>query len=348
MALTQAALTTDRNVSVTKPVVLHPGDRVAIVTPSAPAPANFPRRFERAVDFLRREFNFDPVVMPHARSADRWVSAPARLRAEDLMTAFADQTIRAVFATIGGNHSAEILEHLDFTVIAANPKVFMGFSDMTALHHGLLTEGHLVTFYGPMLMTQWGSPQPHHETVRRFRGLVMSATAFGELTPATQWTDERGDWESDDETRSFQPSTGHQVLRPGSGSGPSLAGALPTVRQLVGTRWEPIYAGRVLLIEPPAHYLPADAAHDLAHLRNAGLLGSLAALLVGRPYGMTAAQRDEFHTVVLEAAAGTGYPVVAGVDSGHTDPMLCFPIGVQVSVDTDAIRVDEPAVVGGR
>jgi muramoyltetrapeptide carboxypeptidase len=134
------------------------------------------------------------------------------------------------------------------------------------------------------------------------------------------------------------------VLRPGSAEGPLLVGCLPSVRQVLGTPWQPSYAGHVLVLETPEDYGPADADRDLTHLRNSGCLDDLAGLVFGRVPRADEQTRRALHAVFLDAVAPYDYPVLADVECGHTDPMATLPLGVRCALDGDDLRLLEPAV----
>jgi muramoyltetrapeptide carboxypeptidase len=327
-----------------RPARLRPGDTVAVISPAGPAAGLFGDRLARAREYLRRRFGLHVRLMPHATAVSGSVSAEVHARVADIHSAFADSDIKAVFCAVGGHHSAQMLPHVDWSLIAANPKVFVGFSDVTCLHHAIAVQTGLITFYGPMVMTQWGeAPEPHPYTAAGFQRVVMGDQAPSTLQAAPEWTDERADWAAGTDGRGYRPSNGLRVLRPGAGEGLSLAGCTSSVRDVIGTRWLPDYSGRVVLLEPAAGVRAAAVANDLTHLRNCGLLDRLSALLVGRPCRMSDAA--ELDRAVLEAVAGTGYPVVADVDCGHTDPMATFPIGIRVAVRDASIRFLESAVL---
>lgn len=334
--------------SVVRPPRLERGGRVAVVTPSWPGPVLLPSAYRRALDALCRS-GYVPVPARHATARrTRWTSATPQERADDINTAFADPEIDAVLCAIGGDHSAQLLPHLDLDVIARNPKPFCGYSDATALHHAIHTATGLITFYGPALIPQWGvvgGPLPH--TTRHFEKVVGSNAPAG---PVDRFAERVDDSDFDRSERTGRPLRGRparprRVLRGGTGQGPLLAACLPSARVLLGTPWRPEYAGRVLVLDlPSAPYSVADADADLTHLRLAGCLDDLAALAVCRTRGLTDHDEDEVHELVLHHVQGTSYPVVGHVEGGHSDPMPTWPIGVTATVADDEITIRDAAV----
>jgi len=329
-----------------RPAALRAGDTVAIVSPSAGAAADFPERLQRAMTVLERRLGLHAVVMPNASRRRGWVSGSIEERVDDLHAAFSDPAIKGIVCSIGGYHSAQMLGSLDMELIAGNPKVFCGYSDITCLHHALHGGAGFVTFYGPAMLPDFGEwPEPDDFLLTQFRRAVMETEPLGELpTPAT-FMDEYLDWTLDRTRprvrRRAQPLL---ALRPGVAEGPLLAGCLPVGNLLLGTRWAPAYEGTVLVLETPPDYGPADADRDLWHLRNAGALASVAGLVVGRPKGLDGRATHELHAVALSATEAYGYPVVANLDAGHTEPMLTLPIGARARIDGDTVAILEAGV----
>ena len=177
-----------------KPGHLKPGDAVAVVSPSWGGPGAIPRRYAMGRRELEQRFGFRVVEMPHALKDPEWVRAHPRERAEDLHVAFADPEIKAVFASIGGDDAIRVLPHLDPGVMAANPQVFLGYSDTAMIHLAAYGAG-LQTFYGPSVMSgiaENGGMFAYAE--RWFRQVLMTPEPVGRLEPAEAWTEERLEW----------------------------------------------------------------------------------------------------------------------------------------------------------
>src|SRR4029079_4166907 len=124
---------------------------VATVSLSWGGPGAIPHRYEAGKAQLEKEFGVRVVEMKHTLRPAEWVAKNPRARADDLMEAFADPSIRGIISTIGGDDSVRILPHIDLDVIRRNPKVFLGYSDTTVTHLACL-KAELATFYGPSIM----------------------------------------------------------------------------------------------------------------------------------------------------------------------------------------------------
>ena len=329
-----------------RPAALRPGDTVAVVSPAAGLAGVYPERLRRAIRVLERRLGLRVVVMPNATKRRGWTSASIEERVADLHAAFAEPEIRGIVCSVGGYHSAQLLESLDMDLVASHPKVFCGYSDITCLHHALRRCAGFVTFYGPAMLPDFGEwPEPDEFVLTQFRRAVMETGPLGPLPAPATFMDEHLDWALDGtRPRERQPAQPLVALRPGLAEGSLLAGCLPSGNLLLGTRWQPPYEGAVLVLETPPDYNPAAADRDLWHLRNAGVLASIAAVVVGRPKGFDERATRELHEVVLAATAAYAYPVVANLDAGHTEPMLTLPIGVRARVDGATVTILEPGV----
>jgi muramoyltetrapeptide carboxypeptidase LdcA involved in peptidoglycan recycling len=326
-----------------KPPRVRPGDRVAVVSPSFGAVGRWPHRVERATAYLA-SLGLNVKQMPNAARDEGWASAPPEARASDLHAAFVDDEVAVVLASIGGNHSNQVLPHLDFDLIAAHPKVLQGYSDATVLHWALAKHAGLSTFYGPALVSELGEfPAVLPFTDRWLRAAWFGGDAIA-YEPADAWTDEFLDWDMQADLarpRELHRGEGWVAIREGRATGPLLGGCLETLCwHLKGSRSWLDPAGAILFLEtseeaPP----PASVDAYLTDLEQLGVFDAAAALLVGRPYGYSADDRKTLSDVVARRTEAAGIPVLADVDCGHTDPMLVLPIGAVAELDVGARRL---------
>lgn len=317
---------------------LRPGDTIGVVAPSAPGPARFPHRLERGVAFLE-SLGYSVTVAPHVYGQRGHVAGTPEERAEDIMEMFRALEVRAIIAAIGGDHSCHLLPLLDWAVIRQNPKVFMGFSDVTVLNLAIHHETGLITFNGPMIMSDLGEfPQPPGYTVDHMLRAIARPEPLGAIAPATDWTEEFLDWRQKldlTRPRQFQPSPGWAWLKEGWAAGPLVGGCFESLQHLRGTPFWPDLDGAILFLET-SEEVPSPAWVDAAlqDLENMGVLDRLAGLLYGRPMGYTDEQRDELRSVLLERTRRYSFPIVADMDFGHTAPQMTLPIGVRAEIDT--------------
>jgi len=153
-----------------KPYPLTIGDTIGIVSPSSGLAPRVPHRVERGIRHLEA-LGFTVRLAPHALGARGYTSGTPEERASDINSFFADRDIKAILAMIGGNHTNQILEYIDFPLVSQNPKIVVGYSDITVLHLALQREAALTTFYGPALLPQFGE---HPELQAYTKGLLKN------------------------------------------------------------------------------------------------------------------------------------------------------------------------------
>lgn len=336
-----------------KPV---PGDRVAVVSPSAGLPALFPRPYELGLERLRTGFGLEPVEYPTTRT----MGATPRERADDLHAAFADPDIKAVIASVGGDDQITVLPLLDRELIRANPKPFLGYSDSTNLHAFLWNTG-VVSYHGGAVMTEFGRPGAMAPLTAESSRAALFTSGEYELQSAERWRDTDRDW-ADPATFDAEPET-----RPGSGwtwlnadrvvEGRSWGGCLEIIGWLLMADREvahdlTVHDGGVLFLET-SEELPSgeEVFRVLRNMGERGLLRRFSALLMGRPKTWSferpngpeagaryAAQQREAVLRALKTYAPRTL-VVFDVDLGHTDPQVVIPYGGTVRVDGPARRI---------
>jgi muramoyltetrapeptide carboxypeptidase LdcA involved in peptidoglycan recycling len=340
---------------------LRTGDTVAAVTLSWGGPGTCPHRYAAGKRQFEEEFGCHVIETRHALRDATWIAANPRARADDLMEAFADRSIRAVISTIGGDDSIRVLPFLDLSVLRAHPKIFMGYSDTTVTHFACMAAG-LTSFYGPAFMSGFAENcGMHRYLVESVHRTLFSAEPIGQVSPNTDgWTAEFLEWSdpaNQSRLRALTPSTGWRWLQ-GAGrvEGPLVGGCIEVMEWLKGTSvWPPLetWAGAVLFIETSEE---APAARQVKRwLRSYGVQGILervAALLVARPGGpgLSVADHQEYDNAVLGAVRdelGLAIPIITGMDFGHTDPFFVLPYGVKAEIDCNArsFSIVEPAVV---
>ncbi|RZT28281.1 muramoyltetrapeptide carboxypeptidase LdcA involved in peptidoglycan recycling [Kribbella sp. VKM Ac-2569] len=333
--------------------MLKPGDRVAIVSPSRGLPEIFPGPFELGLRRLRDDFGLEPVEYPTTR---KLASTPQE-RAADLHAAWSDPSIRAVFASIGGDDQITVLKHLDPAVFQANPKPFFGYSDNTNLLNFLYSLG-LPGFYGGSVMVQFGrGGAMHPDTERALRAAMFTGGEF-ELTPAKAWTDHDHDWNVPENLETEPPTfpgTGWTWSGSQAVSGKLWGGCIEILDwQLSANRWMlPTESYGGVLFGETSEEMPSseDVYRILRNLGERGLLERFDAVLWGRPKStsldriLTPEESVAYVTgqyLAVDRALAEYNPdavVVKGLDIGHTDPMLVLPYGGQIYLDPAAQRI---------
>jgi muramoyltetrapeptide carboxypeptidase LdcA involved in peptidoglycan recycling len=282
-------------------------------------------------------------MAPHASEKRGYVAGTPEERVADIHQLFADPEVRAIIATIGGNHACHLLPLLDFDQIALHPKIFIGFSDVTVLNLAIYARTGLVTFNGPTLMTDLAEfPAPLPYMIAAFEKTLTRPEPVGTVAPAPTWTDEFLDWEAKADLtrpRRLLPSPGWTWLKGGQGAGPLVGGCLESMEHLRGTPYWPDFTGAILFLET-SEITPSPAWVDatLQDYENRGVLAKLNGLLFGRPINYTPAMKESLREVIVARTRRYGFPVVTDVDFGHTAPQFILPVGCQAELDGDDRR----------
>ncbi len=326
-----------------RPKNLEKGDTIAIISPSAGLASIFPHRLDNGIKFLESQ-GFKIKEFLTTRKINGWESAPAEERARDIMNAFTDPEVKAIICTIGGYNANKVLKYLDFEKIKENPKIFCGYSDISVLHYALYTKCNLITFYGPAVMTQFGEfPKPLEYTIEYFNKALIEGK-IGEIQASDKWTDEVLDWSQKkdlERARELKNNKGFEWLKEGKANGKIIGGCLSSITHLVGTEYWPDHAQKILFIEipegqefskgEPIFYVDAL----LADLNNLGLFKQIKGLIVGRPFRYNEEEDEKFKEVILDNTKDYNFPILYGVDIGHTDPQITVPLGAEVEIDSD-------------
>ncbi|WP_225821611.1 S66 family peptidase [Streptomyces naphthomycinicus] len=336
-----------------KPV---PGDRMAILSPASGLPGVLPLPHELGLRRLRADFGLEPVEYPTTRT----MGATPRERADDIHAAFADPTVKAVMASIGGDDQITVLPYLDRELIRANPKPFFGYSDNTNLLAFLYNLG-IVGYHGAGVMTEIGRPYALAPLTEDSVRAALFTSGPYELRPAERYRDTDRDWADPatfEREPDSQPAGGwiwHQPHRRVEGR--SWGGNIEILSWLLMADREiardlAAYDGGVLFLETSEEMPSAqEVFRILRNMGERGLLARFPALLVARakawsfqrPNDPDAKRRyaAEQREAVLRALAAYAPDTMAvfDVDFGHTDPQLVIPYGGSVVVDGPARRI---------
>lgn len=296
-----------------------PGGTIGIASPASP--------YAQYSDVLKgiawwEAHGYQVKLAEHALERTNYFAGSPQHRADDLMVLFADATIDAVQCLRGGFGSAEVIPLVDFQVIQNNPKPFIGFSDITALHCAIGLFTSLVTFYGPSL-TSMGNPALSELTASRLLASLTGST-LGAFPCYPQ--------------DSFV-----RVLAPGKATGRLLGGCLSDLLHTLGTPWEFNLDEAIFAFEEVGSS-PQGIERALLQLTQAGKLQRVRGVVIGELVGCEWNEGGGSpwpHTKVLEEVLADrlghlGVPVLSGFPFGHGDHLATLPLGVQVMLDADA------------
>jgi len=313
-----------------KPERLERGDTVGVVAPASAPPD--PQNIDRSVAVLER-LGFQVKLAPNVRKRWGFLAGHDRERAGDLMRMFADRKVKAIICVRGGYGAARLLPLLDYRIIRQNPKILVGYSDITSLHCALLTKAGLISFHGPMLNSDFVKKDMPDFTLQSFLRTLMQPVAPGSIA------------------QGYRRKT-VSVLRRGQASGQLVGGNVTLLCTTIGTPWQPPFRNRILFFEDLSEE-PYRFDRMLTYLLNVGVLQQVSGIAVGinkdceDPKAKRAKEyRQTLADVLKERLLPLKVPVVTGLPFGHVPLNATLPVGARVLLDADGgdLVVAEPAV----
>lgn len=290
------------------PPPLRPGDTIGVMSTSS----WLDEPDLLAARTLMEEKGYKVYIHPQATARHHQSAGTAAQKISALHDLFANPEIKAIIGARGGNRAMTMMQGLDYDLIRKNPKILMGYSDVTILLNGIHARTGLVTYHGPL-----------------FR----------------EWPKRAGDFEQmlslitgESKTVSLE---GAHVMRQGARvSGPLLGGNLSVLQSMIGTGYMPDFSGAILMLEDVGDHL---SRYDrmFGHLRNAGILDRISALIVGgftqtgddedRPFGFT------LDDIIAEHTAGHDYPILTNAPFGHGERLVTMPIGKKITLSGSSV-----------
>jgi len=326
-----------------KPPRLNYGDTVGVIAPASAPPD--PKAIDRSVEALER-LGFKAKLAPNVRRRWGFLAGSDRERAGDLMKMFQDRKVNAILCVRGGYGTARLLPLLDYEKIRANPKIFIGYSDITSLHCAFLVKANLISFHGPMLNSDFIKDDLPEFTLRSFLQTLMEPKAAGGIRKGSHV--ERGGKRSQSRAKSSDIS----ILRSGKASGPLIGGNLSILCATLATPYQPSFKNKILFLED-LDEVPFRFDRMLTHLLNAGLLQQVAGIAIGTnkdcfdPKAKGCKEyRQTMEDVFKERLAPLKIPVVVGLPFGHVPMNATLPVGVRATLDgmNGDLIIEESAV----
>jgi muramoyltetrapeptide carboxypeptidase len=315
----------------TKPRRLRPGDTVGLIEPATASDEAFQLTLvEEAVTAM----GLKPKRAAHLLGRHGYLAGTDEARAADVNAMFRDPEVKAIFAVRGGWGSARMLPLLDWPMIRANPKLLLGFSDITALHMAIAAKAGFITLHGPNAGSAWGKASVDHFRAIAFDGAVPLLT-----NPVGS------------EDRLAQRLWRTQTIRQGRARGRLLGGNLTVLTALAGTEYLPDFTSSILFLEDVDE---AEYRIDrmLTQLGQAGVLGKVAGVVFGQCTNCVGSSSGRYGgftlTDILAHHLGRlGVPAYQGAWFGHITDQFTLPVGgmAEIDADTGTIRLLAPVVV---
>jgi muramoyltetrapeptide carboxypeptidase len=259
----------------------------------------------------------------HVRRRTGYLGGSIEERVADLHDMFRDPGVDAVFAIRGGYGSAQLLDRIDYDLIRRNPKVFLGYSDITALHLAIHKRTGLVTFHGPVTLSRFSE-----YTQKHFRQALFQTDPIGAVT-------------NPPDSNELRPVHMLRTIRPGSARGPLIGGNLTLISTTMGTPYEIETRGRILFLEDVGEQ-PYSIDRMLTQLRLAGKLEQAVGIIFGecsdcrpREFQPSFESTLSLGEVLDNILGDLKIPVLSGLTIGHTDDQLTLPLGVAATLNAD-------------
>lgn len=294
------------------PEPLKPKEIVGLVCPSSPVSNERVLACKAFVESMGYEVKVGRACY---EAYHGYLAGSPEQRADDINSMFADPSVKAIFCIRGGYGSSQIMELLDYELIARNPKIFVGYSDITNLNVAFSTLCNMVTYHGPMVSSNM---LEHYDDYTRssFEAAISMNTELYHQNPVSE------------------PM---KVLAPGTCEGTVIGGNLALLINLLGTFYAPDFHNKVLFIEDIYESIPR-IHRMLDQLRLLHIFDQLAGVLIG-DFSECSKEDNDRYTIddfLQEYFADMKIPVISNVKCGHCYPTATIPLGLTCTLDTSS------------
>ena len=319
---------------MTIPKKLRAGDEIRIIAPSRSMNILGEETINIATERLEQlglKVTFGKYVNEYD---DYYGVASIEHRVQDLEDAFKDKNVKAILTVIGGFNSNQILKYINYDIIKQNPKIFCGYSDITAVLDAIYTKTGLVTYYGPHF-SSFGEKKGFQYTLEYFKKMFFEENSI-EVKSSELWSSDS--WYIDQDNRNFIENSGILTINKGKAEGEIIGGNLSTLDLLKGTEFMPSLRDKILFLE----YVGEDGKEGILtidrliqgfiHLPD---FKYIKALVFGRSIPQLEMNDGKWIKIIKTKKELEHIPVIANCDFGHTTPMFTFPIGGVANIEVD-------------
>ncbi|MDA9470027.1 S66 family peptidase [Enterococcus sp. 5H] len=315
-----------------KPPRLQTGDEIRVIAPSS----SFLRLSEPGIELAKKrltDLGFKVTFSEHIYEQDELGSSSIMSRVKDLHEAFADENVKGILSAIGGFNSNELLPYLDFELIKRHPKIFCGYSDITALCNAISAKTKILTYVGPHFSSFQMDELQDYQT-ENFLHAVTDEKTF-EVTASDFWSQD--EWYLPNSDRNLHANEWKIYNHSEPVTGTCFGGNLGTFQLLLGTRFLPKPDQSILFVENAEE----DDYHDFARGLSAVLqvIEHPKALLIGRFPKETEMTEERLLAILAKYPLLREIPVIYNMNFGHTQPIFTIPIGDQATVDTEQKKI---------
>jgi muramoyltetrapeptide carboxypeptidase LdcA involved in peptidoglycan recycling len=332
-----------------KPRKLQKGDTIATISISGgrAGDVDMLERYEIGKSRLKEIFGLNVIETPNAMKGSEYLYKYPKARVEDLMWALCNTKVKGVITNMGGDDSYRLLPYINYDIIRNNPKVMMGFSDISTLHN-IFTYAGVSSFYGPSLLTPIAQPGKLDEYTKHWMNRVLfSSNVIGEIEPCKAWT--YINWENNDEKVQWTNNTGYKVINGrGKVQGRLLGGCCGPLQQIMGTKIFPSteqWKDSIIFLEIGIPYSDEiSGLHQVRAFAATGMFRQAKGLICTN---LRDEEEAQLVKVICEEEGLVDFPILANLDFGHRTPMMVIPIGTLAELDCDNARftILESAVI---
>jgi muramoyltetrapeptide carboxypeptidase LdcA involved in peptidoglycan recycling len=304
------------------PDKLKRGDKVMVIAPSDSL--SFISKEVKDIALQRfTDMGLEVFFSKNANEVNEFDSSSVESRVSDLHQAFLDKSVKAIFAAFGGFNSNQLLRYIDWDIIKHNPKVFVGYSDVTALQNAIRAKTGLVTYSGPLFST-FGEKLYFEYTLEYVKKCLCDESEF-DIVPSEFWSQDG--WFRDQEKRKLIKNDGWLVINEGAATGAVLGANICTFNLLQGTEYFPDISGSILFLEDDGDSKAVNFDRDLQSIIHLPNFNTVKGIVIGRFQSASEINAERLIKIIKSKKELNHIPVLANVDFGHTQPVITFPIG---------------------
>jgi muramoyltetrapeptide carboxypeptidase LdcA involved in peptidoglycan recycling len=321
------------------PEKLKIGDEIRVIAPSR----SMNILSEESINIAKKRLENEGFNVTFGKNAlnimnDDYMCASIEDRVSDLHDAFRDKNVKAILTAIGGFNSNQLLDYIDYELIKNNPKIFCGYSDITALSNSIYSKTGLITYSG-VHFSNFGMREGFEYSLEYFKKMFMQKEEI-EIEASYEWSDDR--WFKNQEDRTFYKNDGMFCINEGKAEGKIIGGNLCTLNLLQGTEYMPDLDDTILFIEDDdmtGDFFMKEFDRNLQSLLHLAKGKRINGIVLGRAQIGSKMSKDKWINIIKTKRELNNIPVIANADFGHTTPAFAFPIGGYAIIESNKNEV---------
>jgi len=286
-----------------KPKALQKGDAIAIISPSGQV--SYQEKFQKAKEYFENQ-GFLVKIFPHAKNKENYLAGKDNERIEDFKNVFLDKNVKMILTSRGGYGAARIIDKIDYEIVKNNPKIFWGYSDITAFHSAIYKKTGLITFHAPFALADFGADNIDNYTEKTFWKIISNNYINQHIENSFEYT----------------------CINKGVISGELVGGNLCVLTSILGSPFEPDFNDKILFIEDVNEPL-YKIDRMLSQLRLNGIFNKIKGLLVGK----FSSDEKDFDNNVIKLLQEYDIPCGYGFSASHELQKTTLPLNVKYNVD---------------